>query len=351
LLVIDVTIPNSAQSGIQIRPYQNDDEWRVLELLHVALGPGPAGWRAPQFFRWKHMENPFGRSFMLVAEQNARIVGFRAFMRWRFVVGGRAVDAVRAVDTATHPEMQRRGIFSRLTQQALDDLRREVDLVFNTPNKRSGPGYLKLGWRPVGRASISVRVRRPVRVLRGLRLARVDASPSAGPPPAVDADSAPTALEDGDEVESLLRTVRTPHDRLATDRGASFLQWRYGAAPLLGYHAVTERRDGRLKGVALFRVRPRGPLWQSSVADVIVSEGDVRTARALLRRIAVAAPVDYLAFRMPKSSAPARAALRLGFLPIPGGLTLVVNPLTEGLRPDPANPRSWALSLGDLEVF
>jgi hypothetical protein len=29
----------------------------------------------------------------------------------------------------------------------------------------------------------------------------------------------------------------------------------------------------------------------------------------------------------------------------------VVKPLHDGIRPDPTGLRSWALSLGDLEVF
>ena len=32
-------------------------------------------------------------------------------------------------------------------------------------------------------------------------------------------------------------------------------------------------------------------------------------------------------------------------------MTLVVNPLGHDLDPDPLDLRSWALSVGDLEVF
>jgi hypothetical protein len=337
---------------IHVRPYRDDDERGVLELLHMALGGGPVGFRAPEVFRWKHVENPFGKSFMLVAEDADRILGFRAFMRWRFVVHGQTVDAVRAVDTATHPDIRRQGIFSRLTRQGLDALRNEVDLVFNTPNQRSGPGYLKLGWRPVGSMLVSVRVRRPMRLIRGLRAARGSATvPSGAGARGTNAPPAEAVLADRREVQSLLAAAGVPRGRLATDKDAAFLRWRYGAAPLLGYHAVAERPAGRLEGLALFRVRARGPLWQTSIADVIVPEGDVRTARRLLRAVVSAARVDYLALRMPDGSAAARAARRSGFVPTPGGPRLIVNALSEGLPVDPADPRSWALALGDLEVF
>jgi GNAT superfamily N-acetyltransferase len=345
-------VSRRAESSISVRPFVDADEPAILDLLRTTLGSGPGGWRTPEFFRWKHERNPFGRSLMLVAEIDERIVGFRAFMRWRFVVDDRTVRAVRAVDTATHPEFQRMGIFSRLTTRALEELRGDTDLVFNTPNARSGPGYLKLGWHPVGRVTASARVRRPVRLVRGLRSLRGAARTSAGRTSIpIEAEHARDALTDREEVSSLLKRSGGLAGRLATPKDADFLEWRYADAPLLQYHGVREFDAGRLAGVALFRVRPRGALWQCSIADVIVEEGDVRTAGRLLRRAAGAAPVDYAVIRFPSGSAPARAARRSGFVPTPGGPTFVVNLLTEALPRDPTEQRSWGLSLGDLEVF
>lgn len=336
---------------VEVRSYQDADEPAILELLRMTLGSGPGGWRSPEFFRWKHERNPFGRSFMLLAEAGGRIVGFRAFMRWRFETEDRIIRAVRAVDTATHPEFQRKGVFSRLTKRALEGLREETDLVFNTPNARSGPGYLKLGWGEVGRVTVSARVRRPMRFLRGLRSARTGSGTSPRPSIPLEAQTAQEALADVDSVSSLLEQADAPTGRLATPKDVAYLRWRYSEAPLLDYHAVRETLHGRLAGLAIFRIRPRGTLWQCSIADVFVEERDVRTARRLLRRAAAAAPVDYAALRVPSRSTAARAAIRSGFLPTPGGLTFVVNALTEGLAPDPTDRRSWALSLGDLEVF
>ena len=121
-----------------------------------------------EFFRWKHLENPFGRSYMLLAEAEGDgglpLVHAMAIRR-----GRRTVTAVRAVDTATHPDHQGRGIFRLLTTTAIEALRAEADLIFNTPNDKSLPGYLKMGWRRVADVPIRVRVRRPVRFVRHLR--------------------------------------------------------------------------------------------------------------------------------------------------------------------------------------
>jgi GNAT superfamily N-acetyltransferase len=331
--------------GVSVRPFVDEDLPRVLGLLDVSLGGGPAGRRPPELFRWKHLDNPFGRSLLLVAEHDDRLIGLRAFLRWRLAAGDRVLAAVRAVDTATHPDFQGMGVFSRLTRAALDAMEGQVDLVFNTPNGKSGPGYLKLGWREVGRVPVAVRVRRPLRLLTSRR-----ARPGGpAPAPPVTAGPAAAALEDTDAVAALLGREPTPGG-LATPRTVEYLRWRYGAAPLLGYRAVTEERGGELAGLALFRVRPRGGLWESTVAEVLAA-GDPATARRLLRRVAGAAPVDHLTLHAPAGSPLARAARRCGYLPSPAGIRLVANPRTAGIDPDPTRLDAWALSLGDLEVF
>jgi GNAT superfamily N-acetyltransferase len=343
----------SSGEPVTTRAYRARDEAEVLELLSTSLGPGPVGRRAPEFFRWKHLENPFGPSFLLLAESAGRIVGLRAFMRWRFRVGDRSVRAVRAVDTATHPDHRGKGIFSQLTEQALHELRGGTELVFNTPNGKSMPGYLKMGWRTVGIFPAAIRIRRPLPVLRdarGLR-SRVGTPRPARPAPRVDAETAAEALADRDLPALLGEAAGASPARFATPRDAAFLDWRYGAPALLDYRGMREHIGGMLAGIALFRLRQRGRLWESTVADVIVRPGDVRTARRLLRRVAGAAAVDHLACSFPPGSEPARAGRASGFLRSPGGPTLTAKAVRAELRPDPYEPRSWALCLGDLEVF
>jgi GNAT superfamily N-acetyltransferase len=334
----------AADLGISVRPFVDEDLPRVLDLLDASLGGGPAGRRPPELFAWKHLDSPFGRSLLLVAEHEERPIGLRAFMRWRFLAGERELAAVRAVDTATHPDFQGMGVFSRLTKAALDALDGQVDLVFNTPNGKSGPGYLKLGWQEVGRVPVAVRVRRPLRLMtaRGAR-------PGGPGPPPVAARPATEALADEAAVAGLL--AREPAlGGLATPRTAEYLRWRYGAAPLLGYRAITEERSGELVGMALFRIRPRGRLWESTVTEVLAG-GDPVTGRQLLHRVARSAAVDHLTLLAPAGTPLAWAARRGGFLPSPAGILLVANPRTAGLSPDPTRLDAWALSLGDLEVF
>ena len=143
---------------VVVRPATPADHDAIIGLAGLALGWRP-GEPHTELFRWKHLDNVFGPSAMWVAEHDGELVAFRAMMRWRFRRGGTSISAVRAVDTATHPAHQGRGLFRRLTMHAVEALTSdEVAFVFNTPNESSRPGYLKMDWQVVGRVPVAVAV-------------------------------------------------------------------------------------------------------------------------------------------------------------------------------------------------
>jgi hypothetical protein len=114
------------------------------------------------YWNWKHNNNPFGNSPVLVADTNSMLVGVRAMMQWQWQKGNKVCNTLRAVDTASHPDFQGKGIFSKLTKQLLEESKsKEVSFVFNTPNTKSKPGYLKMGWKEVGKLRIGLQLRFP----------------------------------------------------------------------------------------------------------------------------------------------------------------------------------------------
>lgn len=345
---------------LAFRPLRDDDSAAVLELLTTALAGGPTGERSQAFLDWKHRDNPFGRSPGMVATHDDRIVGVRLFLRWELRCGDRLLRAVRAVDTATHPDYQRQGIFRELTLRTLDQLDREddLDLVFNTPNADSRPGYLRMGWQPVGELAVRISPVRPVRFVRGLSAARsanasggASAVAPASRPVTVTSDlpSAASVLADGDEVAALLERRAQPAG-IHTPLTSGYLSWRYAQPPGLDYRAVVVRRGGELVGLGLGRVRHRAGLAELTLGDVLVAEGDVAAARRVLRA-ARHAGVDHVALHAAPGTEVARAALISGYLAVPGqGIGLVANPRSR-CPVDVLDADAWRLSLGDLEVF
>jgi GNAT superfamily N-acetyltransferase len=327
-------------AALDVRRATDDDLSAVLELLQAALGWVPDDAYA-RFFAWKHHQSPFGRSPAWVAvdpEAGDRVVGFRTFSRWQFARGDTVVDAVRAVDTSTHPDYQGRGIFSLLTRRALDELRAEgVAFVFNTPNDRSRPGYFKMGWQLVERLPVAATPRSPLSLVRMIR-ARTPADKWSAPTEA----GMPVAdvLADGAVIAALLEAARPADDRLYTHRTPAYLAWRYGFAPL-HYRAVVAPA-GLASGVVVFRLRRRGAALEAAVCEQIVPAGDERTGAALVRRVLRDTGADHAV----QIGRPRPAS---GLLPVPGqGPTLVWRDLAEPAMP-PAD--RWSLGLGDIELF
>jgi GNAT superfamily N-acetyltransferase len=307
------------------RRFEDSDMEEVLALMRTSLGEPPLLRRTPELFRWKHVENPFGRSIALVAVEDRQIVGLRTFMRWDLTTpDGEVLRGVRAVDTATHPDYQRRGIFRRLTEECVEIATAEgIDLVFNTPNERSKPGYLKMGWREIG--PIGGLVRPSVHVLRKVESGSLDPSsflrnarPAGGPLP----DDRP-ALG--------IRTPRTPE----------YNTWRFGSHPSARYYFASA--EGSVAVVRPNRRRGR--------PELVVADAFGEPSRAMHAAVGSVGSA-YLATWFSKGSPERRAAVRRGFIPVPGlkALSLVARPLRD-LGDTLWSMDAWDVAVSDFELL
>ncbi|MGK2947179.1 MAG: GNAT family N-acetyltransferase [Acidimicrobiales bacterium] len=320
-----------------VRPATQADEPAVLALLAAAMDR-PADDRFARLFRWKHQDSPFGASPAWVAEADGEVAGYRALLRWEFDGPDGPQRAVRAVDTATHPEHQGKGIFRTLTLHALDEVAADgVAFVFNTPNDNSRPGYLKMGWEPVGTLRPMMRpagLTRIPAIVRG----RVPASHWGEPTTA--GTTATEAFADDGATADLLASMAAPDDqRLRTRRSPAYLRWRYDA-DLLGYRVLPLGRDLQ-EGAACFRLRRRGTATEATIGDLLVPGASTTAERRLIRAVLRATGADY-ALVLGRS-------WRSGLLPVPGqGPTLVWRQLHGGQAPP---LERWALTMGDIELF
>jgi GNAT superfamily N-acetyltransferase len=265
---------------------------------------------------------------MLVAEGEGRVAGFRAFMRWRLQGPGEVMlNCVRAVDTATHPDFQRRGIFRDLTLAGIDRATAEgTDLIFNTPNEKSGAGYLQMGWTEIG--SVGLMGMPALRVLRNKRAEEWSPAPSMQVS-AVSDESLERAVV---HIARGARGWRTP-------RSPEYLRWRFGAHPTAQYLIYADER-----GAGIARANLRRGRRELVMSELGGSSGPIRRLRRASRP-------DYVVAWFSAVSPERRLALGAGLLPIPGkrALTLMARPLRP-MEHD-FSWRQWDLSFGDLELL
>lgn len=99
-------------------------------------------------WKWKHEDNPYGQSKVVLAIKNHQVIGVRPMMLFPLIYQNQVVPAVQFVDSAVVASERGKGIFQMICRRALAEL--DQTLVFHTPNPMSYPAYLKMGWRPVG---------------------------------------------------------------------------------------------------------------------------------------------------------------------------------------------------------
>lgn len=310
----------------------------AAQLLALCMGDAFGREKSTALWEWKHHANPMGPSLGLAAfSPEGELIALRPFMRWQLRShGGKQVMAVRAVDTAVHPAWRRSGLFSRLTRLALDELESKgIDLVFNTPNDRSGPGYRKMGWRLLGHPTLWVRPRIgsvlfSASVRRSLKVEELE-----------------PFLEQGEQLAS--RAVpSTFFEGLTVLKDAAFLKWRYAQHPNLSYAVVNAQG-----ATAIVREDWRAGRRGVALVDYFFGSGAVKDFRSLLKFVRAQMGGSYLILGPLPRGPLRRAAMSQGFLPIPWrNVNLAARPVNWPQEAVVFQDRAaWSLTLGDLETF
>jgi len=338
---------------VDIVPYSPERRQEIADLLNVCLGSKLTGQRDAEYWAWKHEQNPFGQSILLLAEADGRLVGVRAFMRWELAAGRRVFQVAKPVDTVTHPDYQRRGIFKRLTTEACEAARHDgIALLFNTPNGNSRPGYLKLGWQRVAELPLYVKLLRPVGAL--WRIVRWKLRKGGLPAQEEFFREAPISVAEVFDCESPgireLLVDTSVSGQLATVRSFDFLRWRYASHPHIRYFAETIGHAGRMDGVVFYRTNFRAGLREIMIDDLLVRDGATELIEQLLTQCLRRVRAHYVVAHGKEPTPVMQTLRKLGFRKLPRRrITLVARTLVDKFSPDPFQVANWSLSLGDLE--
>lgn len=338
---------NFAHAGIPIKNHismvqreaTDSDIPTIISLLKASLGESLLP-KSEAYWRWKHVNNPFGVSPVLVAEEDEKLIGVRAFMRWQWSNDRTSIEAIRAVDTATHPEYQGKGIFTKLTTSLLKICeQRQLDMVFNTPNEKSMPGYLKMGWKMAGKLPVQIELLRPFGILSNFLLK----------------NASEEIHDEMDATKYFFNHTGLPG--LCTMRGKdfqtnyspNFLRWRYFENPIVTYYAAGIEHGGDLRAIFFYRVKPSRLGLEFRVTDLFfTSKDDLKMVKKLL----------FEKFRFHRAHFATFAGNSLpilrGFLSFKSrelGPTVTVRDIAIDKIDDFMNFKQWSPSLGDMELF
>ena len=316
---------------MQIREAEEKDIPEIVDVLRASLGETDLP-LSEEIWNYKHITNPFGKSLVLVAKEEEVIVGVRAFMRWKWQKGENIYSAFRAVDTATHPHHQGKGIFKNLTLKAVEMARKRGDhLVFNTPNEKSKPGYLKMGWKEAGKVCVGVK---PALVSFWM-LKSNDFKYKR------EIAASDIQLE---ELCSFWNQRLKNEERIFTPKSRSYLRWRYEGNALQKYEVVAtenfyvaayRKNRGRFKELRIAECIFYNWERNSSSINKIINE----MSRKMGAQLITFSPYFFRSYRFSKT----------GFFgPV---LTFRKLDINDALESEFLKIQNWRNSLGDLELF
>jgi GNAT superfamily N-acetyltransferase len=136
------------RDDVCIRPVKATDSAALVELFEACFGTR----LSTEYFAWKYYKNPTGKVSGFVADAGERLAAFYGLIPEPWAVGDADTTIFQSMDTMTHPEFRRRGLFVRLAELAYEDVRHRTgrcDLV-GVPGPTSLPGFTgKLGWTKI----------------------------------------------------------------------------------------------------------------------------------------------------------------------------------------------------------
>src|SRR4030042_1978794 len=101
----------------EIRIYQEDDEYEILDLLELVFGQWP-GYDIKcdpiDHWRWKYLENPVNKGLISLCLDNDKIIGCFHSVPMNIKIGDNIYKCTTGTDLAVHPDYRRMGIYGKM---------------------------------------------------------------------------------------------------------------------------------------------------------------------------------------------------------------------------------------------
>ncbi|MHA4867750.1 GNAT family N-acetyltransferase [Duganella sp. PWIR1] len=143
--------PAAAAPTLTFAPVRCDDAALALYgQLFAACFPGTEKF-TPAYLRWLYADNPDGGVAGYDAWDGERLAAHYVCVPGMATVGGQEVRVLLSLNTATHPDYQGKGLFTKLAALTYDSAREQgYDAVYGVANANSTPGFIrKLGFQLV----------------------------------------------------------------------------------------------------------------------------------------------------------------------------------------------------------
>lgn len=315
--------------------------------------------RPRQYDHWRYFTPPSGLCPMTLAADGDRLAGAYTIWPVKIRVGNETVLGAQSMDTMTHPDYGRQGIFTVLADACYEAAAaRGFEVLYGFPNPLSYPGFVKkLGWTHTGDITHWTR---PIRPSGHGKIPKL-----AGPFVDLAVRLLPTGRRYGLEISHTKPTAAELEDLVARssesygachiERSPAWIDWRYSDQAENDYRWVSAYQDGRLIATGVWGMQNAtwGEVRDNRAHLVELLGGDDKGLQAVLSAIIDdAMQARAIVLETICNVGPITAALRrAGFFRhrqapfIARGLG---NRKSDATILDPAN---WRIMGGDIDTF
>lgn len=281
--------------NILFRPYKDEDEVALLELYSAVNGEIQDKEHWFKLRNWQYKNNPAGKPIYWLAEYEKKIVGQYALIPAKIKFGDRVIIGYQSVDTKTHPDYQRRGIFGKLALKSYECA--SADVIYGFPNKNSYGGFVKkLGWLEVGALDALVKPLNIKNILQKyisskLLLKVGEASVNiitrifynTNNTPKVDNLKITKISSFDDRIDVLWREISNSYNVMVV-RNKEYLNWRYVNVPDVIFTIYIAEMEGKILGYIVIKCEKQRGLTIGRIFDFIVLPNQEIAGQMLIQK-------------------------------------------------------------------
>lgn len=195
------------------------------------------------YFKWKYLDNPSGEAIAFVAIHNNKIASFYGVIPEIYVVGGERVTIYQSMDTMTHPDYQRMGLFNKLakiTYSYIKEHHLQLNLI-GFPGETSYPGFIKkLNWHTLIELNYSFTLK-PIYNIRRLfhkkSMAEIE-----------------KIISFNDEFDLYFNDKKYIEKTISKYMNISIANWRFTNSPVMNYSILKISEEKEIKGYVIYRI-------------------------------------------------------------------------------------------------
>ena len=247
------------------------------------------------FWEWKYVLNPIGEGLTAVAKDNGKIVGARPYIPFQMWVNNSKVKTLNGGDGMVHPDYQRRGIFTKMTQSAFERYTNSgYSFMIGFPNQQSAPGGLKIGYKilayietlfyPLNTGKlISTKLDiKYIPDIMGFLYKKLFLSM-----PKLDVLPEEFEFMTFSEYSDELRYVDELRDKSSIDivRSEEYLKWRFDQHPKHKYKYIIAKKNGQLYGYAVISKQKQSKgILNGRVIDYSIKDNDIECCKGIITK-------------------------------------------------------------------